>query len=337
MSRELTTILKQIQEYEYPIVFISIGSAALMKQNGVLESKYNHQYPPCIQKLESLNRPIFIILIDPVLEDPPYILSIHETDHDIKHNSKYNNLHVHPIRSNVTYMGAPYYQQNNKYEDDITECFVMLNELSQQNKWLSVVHDFSGRDINILTHLFNIRSNNIIYGIDMGENDGCYINLDSRIYDITFNNIVFNPYNTTLEELEVFVQTDDIIKTKMNMYLKSFFDFFSKYVLTVFRQLHVICFCNKQIALNPLEYIYLQTKYKIPIDSLIQEHKYTELYNEIKMCFDVEFNLYFAKFNIDIKNIKHIISNCDPYNWHDKILLYLYYTPYYIKQSSLLS
>ena len=347
MSKELFSIIQEIQNLNNsnaeteskPIVFISIGSAALMKQNNVLESKYNHQYPPCIQKLESLNRPIFIVLIDPVLEDPPHISLNHMVNTD--YNNKYNNkkLHVFSIRKSVKYIGTPYYYTDEI--DDITECFLMINNISMQNDWLTIVHDFSGRNINILTHLFNIRANNIIYGIDMGESNGCYINLDSPIYDLLLGNKIFNPHSCNIEFIQTLMNDCDptsqyIIKQKLNLYTKSFFNFFSKHVLTIFRQLHLICVDCKQIILNPSEYIYLQNKYNIPFDTLIKELKYIELYQSVYSYLSVEFNTYFANYDINYNHINQIFLFNPPYSWQEKILLYIYYTPYYIKLNSLL-
>jgi hypothetical protein len=79
MDKILDTIFNEIQtiSLDEPVfIYTGVGSAASLNAEGILEQQNYHQFPPFLQNLKNTipNLHLFIILIDPYLEEPPYMV-----------------------------------------------------------------------------------------------------------------------------------------------------------------------------------------------------------------------------------------------------------------------
>lgn len=182
-------------------IYTGIGTQAGLKRNdGVLEPQNYHQYPPLIQDLKKtfLNLNLFIVLIDPRQEFPPYMIKDKGLNYINNNNNNQNANEINPnifidikklisvytFRHNVTL--TPYIDPLEKYDDDIidiTEEMCHLNKFAAENKNVTTLyHDFTGRYINLVAELFDeeIQTENldhIIYGLSAREDHGCYFDL----------------------------------------------------------------------------------------------------------------------------------------------------------------
>ena len=180
-------------------IYTGIGTHAGLKRNdGVLEPINYHQYPPIIQDLKKTfpNLNLFIVLIDPQQEFPPYMIK----DKGLNITNAINPnifidekklISVYTFRQNVTL--TPYIDPLEKDKDkdkddtiiDITEEMRSLNKFAAENKNVTTLyHDFTGRYINLVAELFDeeIQSDDldhIIYGLSAREDNGCYFDLTS--------------------------------------------------------------------------------------------------------------------------------------------------------------
>lgn len=203
MNNIVSSIQKTINSPELhnvPImIYVGVGTFAglMTEQDGIrfLESKNYHQFPPCVQKIFTDNRDmyLFIILIDPIQEDPIYMST------DIQLNNKLfnsewihindstevyinNRISVYPFRKSVKTQ-ANIHQFNDSFVD-ITNDLSKLNRMCIENDITFLYHDFSGQDTPKLIEKYfmnQIKDNldHIIYGIGGGYINECYYDFTS--------------------------------------------------------------------------------------------------------------------------------------------------------------
>lgn len=124
----------------FTTIFVSVGSASHMKKYNDILRKWelddcnNHQFPPFLQTLKNKhNSPIHIFLMDPLLEDIPFITScqanrskmwndskklddgwyIDDKYPKVFHNVK-NDVHVYCLKKYVTYPCDQYFDVQKK-------------------------------------------------------------------------------------------------------------------------------------------------------------------------------------------------------------------------------
>jgi hypothetical protein len=189
-------------------IYTGIGTQSGLKRNdGVLEPQNYHQYPPMIQDLKKTfsNLNLFIVLVDPQQEFPPYMIKDKDLNYINNNNNQNNNqnnvneinpnifidkeklISVYTFRHNVTL--TPYIDPLDKEKDDdiidITNEMRDLNKFAAENKNVTTLyHDFTGRYVNLVAELFDeeIQSedlDHIIYGLSAREDHGCYFDLMS--------------------------------------------------------------------------------------------------------------------------------------------------------------
>jgi hypothetical protein len=181
------------------MIYIGVGTFAGMltnhNNNMILEDKNYHQFPPTIQKIFNENKDLhlFIILIDPVQEDPLYMVNdselnkkyfnnewIHINSEQLEPEIYINNrISIYPFRKSIQ---IKINNHTNSNYIDITNNLSYLNKFCMDNDITLIYHDFTGHDTHILLrNYFNkdIQNNldHICYGI--GEIDGCYYDLTS--------------------------------------------------------------------------------------------------------------------------------------------------------------
>ena len=76
----------------------------LKNNNGILEPQNYHQYPPFLQHLKNkiVDLNLFIVLIDPMQEQPPYMVA-DKGMHWINYNDLHNILHYMDVTCNMLY------------------------------------------------------------------------------------------------------------------------------------------------------------------------------------------------------------------------------------------
>lgn len=176
------------------MIYVGVGTFAglMTNQDGItfLEDKNYHQFPPCVKKIFFENRQLhlFIILIDPLQEDPIYM----STDRQLNKrlfNSNWihindsieiyinNRISVYPFRKAVKTKINDHHFDDNII--DITDNLFQLNRISIENDITFLYHDFTGHDTPKLLEKYfsNQILNNldhIIYGIGGGYINDCY-------------------------------------------------------------------------------------------------------------------------------------------------------------------
>ena len=211
MDKILDTIFNEINNISLddPVfIYTGVGTATnLNNPEHVLEPKNYHQFPPFLENLKNNveNLHLFIILIDPYQEDPPYMIK----DKGIRllnlPKNLPNNLSVNVLASGgcdamaamavtsgcdaMAAMAAIAYRET-VYTDpyitldhgeNITTQLRRLNNYAIQNNITTLYHDFTGRDNKLLADFFDLELgehlDHIIYGLSAREDHGCYFDL----------------------------------------------------------------------------------------------------------------------------------------------------------------
>lgn len=186
-------------------IYTAVGAAAgTLNAKQMLELKNYQQYPPFLQNL--INKVpymhLFIILIDPAQEEPPYMVNDQElnlhlskstiSDNTIEpvllnrpplsyYNSDENYLHVFTYRQDV--FTDPYRVLINGV--NITSYLHQLNTYAIKNHITTLYHDFTGRSNSLLAEYFDKEIgealDHVIYGMCVREDYGCYFDLTEPI------------------------------------------------------------------------------------------------------------------------------------------------------------
>ena len=197
----LSTIFTDIKERittippdECVFIYIGIGTyAGLKNKDGILEPQNYHQYPPFLQDLKNSipNLNLFIVLIDPMQEQPPYMIAdkgLCLVNNDLYNNdaNKFANAPP-PTASGIaiySLLKSVYTDPYECYGDDfinITEELRDLNKYAMAENITLLYHDFTGRRNSLLADYFDEELgehlNHIVYGLSVRQDHGCYFDL----------------------------------------------------------------------------------------------------------------------------------------------------------------
>ena len=347
--------IKQTPSQVPHIIYFSIGSAAgLRDDNGLVENKNYHQYPPFLQQLqEEINSAhIYIILIDPMLENPPYLVTDHSKGLDfIQENVDYytarsvnqNIFHVFSMRENVYINGQYFYDGYH----NITQELFKLNDMCMKESILMIYNDFTGRDNKYVAEFFDeqvsTHLDHIIYGIGARKEFGCYIDLMSIESQFIFKNTIRNRsmikvfnifnylfggnsiYNVDSIVQEYGIENVDKISSQISCVIEQYINEFKGKSLAVLKEIYRLIHNND---LNECEYIIetVNYKYREHVKQLIHKKSYYDLQ-------EFMFNIYARDLDIicKLKNdklngcelLKIITSSQDPYQWYNELRFYL--------------
>ena len=193
-------------------IYTGVGSAAYLIKNEndelYLEPQNYQQYPPFLQNLKNTisNLHLFIILIDPCLENPPYIVNdigLEQLNNDNenykKHNIDYysnqNKIYLYTYKKDV--YTDPHREFNNAV--NITTHLRKLNNYAVINNITTLYHNYTGIANNILAEFFDQEIihnlDHIIYGLSARQDHGCQFDLTAnssyfpfKIYNNSINN-----------------------------------------------------------------------------------------------------------------------------------------------------
>ncbi len=202
-------IYTDINSHNQPsIIYMGVGTFAglsYLDNNNIrrLELRDYHQFPPTLQNIYSThkNLRLYIILIDPLQEDPLVMSTDDKLINTLFPSQKwFHNIYnetlevynidrvtVYPFRYNVyTEINKERYQNSTETKSiNITDYLHSLHNFSIENNVTFVYHDFTGADTFIdLEKYFNdtIQNNldHIIYGFGNGNISGCYYDFTLR-------------------------------------------------------------------------------------------------------------------------------------------------------------
>ena len=299
------------------IVYVAIGSAAQTREldGSVIDSNYQ-QFPETLRMMfmSSDKCDIYIILIDPFLEDNPYVttdknlqqkLSInsfnYNNDYDVYTSNNVNkNIYVYPIRRDIFIgrEGCP-----EKY-DDITESIINLDELTKsENIFMSVCY-FTGAIINDVATKYceKYQETNITFGFNR-QDHGCYVDLVNPLNQYIFKLIdgehrkrfvVFDIYDYIKRQqninyiIEYFgIEYIELIQHQIKMFIDEIWSKFNNDELWFLRIVYRLRYqCNENALDLIKDFNVMQTHYiklfnihqKIQINKFIIEKNYNDLF-----------------------------------------------------------
>jgi len=345
----INSIINEIEiiPLENPVfIYTCVGGAAgLIDDNGILQPENYHQYPPFLQNLKNTiaNLHMFIILIDPHQESPPYMVNdknlldikkIFENKNEIDNNSdvKYytnndNTLTVYTMHKDV--YTDPYESKNGNI--NITEQLRKLNLFAIENNITTLYHDFTGRKNSLLAEYFDSslydHLDHIIYSLSAREDHGCifdlshfssyfpfridsqsFINRNKRVIIRLFNIFRFTTMDIITEKIEI---------ETMNYppYMRIMIEKQKEQVITTIKdELRNDIFSNLRIILRLVkeEEKYEEIKHVYFFNNLpeYEKNKALSLYHEKKFNNLIEFliNYYGKKIDLVVKIKKLDIS-----------------------------
>jgi hypothetical protein len=362
MAFQLSTIIGLIEKdvkntsQEVPhIIYFSIGSAAgLRNENGLVDDKNYHQYPPCLQQLqEQLHSAHFhIILIDPILENPPYLITDHSKGLDfVQQNVDYytaksvnqNIFHVFAMRENVYIDGQYSYDGYH----NITHHMFQLNAMCMHESILMIYNDFTGRDNKYVAEFFDdqvsAHLDHIVYGIGARKELGCYIDLTStdaqfafkfteqnrhmikvfNIFNYLFGGNTYYDVNFIIDEYGI--ENIDKISAQISCVIDQYIAEFKGKSLGVLKGIHRLIHEND---MNQCEYIIgsVNLKYKERVRQLIDIKSYYDLQEYMINIYSRDLDII-CKLKNDGNNgfelLKRITRSQDPYQWYNELIFYL--------------
>jgi hypothetical protein len=232
----INSIIEKISNIplEEPIfIYTGVGACAgSVDQNGILQLQNYHQFPPFLQNLKNTipNLHIFIILIDPHQENPPYMVTDNNLTIDLINRDENDNIECYSNYNLTVYvMRKCVYSEPYEERDDyinITEQLRHLNNFAINNNITTLYHDFSGRKNSLLAEYFDNELSDhldhIVYGLSAREDHGCmfdltdissyfpfkidhlpFLNNNKRIIIKLFNIFRFTTLDTIKEKIEI--------------------------------------------------------------------------------------------------------------------------------------
>ena len=157
-------------------LYIGVGAAATNKEH--LSLANYQQFPPFLQEMHNKvpNLHLFLLLIDPYHESPPYVA----TDYNLQ---EYSETHYKNDLIQVFVYRQSVYTDVDLDADsiNITPMLSDLNQFSKERDISLLYHDFTGRSTALLAEHFDRENKDyldqIIYGMSAREDHGCFFDL----------------------------------------------------------------------------------------------------------------------------------------------------------------
>lgn len=352
MLNTITQIINDIDKLDKMIpicIYVGIGSAAHMVKNNCLEDTHYHQYPKCLEELHQIiNMVSFHILIDPTLENPPFMTIDKSKGLIFEHVNSDTNIYVslckkhyvYSIKEAINTLGETRYG-----ESDITEGLHILNKIAIDMNILLIYNDFTGKSIKPLAKYFdeyiNYHLDHIIYGLGNRGDYGCYIDLTADTSKFAYRleknvgqrNIikVFNIHHLTYNKLDIDKETIkypvehiELISTSIISALEQTYEFFNDVVFKDLRLVYQLMTGKTKLdEINPIILLNIyNTIYYRDIKSIFETGNY-------KLCFyklldlhssELDIVIYIKKLKMD-KNIlmNQVVTNENEYMWVEEL------------------
>lgn len=333
-------------------IYIGIGTyAGLINNNGILELQNYHQYPPFLQNLKNIipNLNLFIILIDPIQEQPPYM--VHDKalqEENIDNNYKFyrsNNNKLIMYSLNKKIHTEPYESYNDCI--NITQELRELNNYVIDNRITLLYHDFTGRRNSLLSEYFDKEIghslNHVIYGMSARQDHGCYFDLSDIKSYFPFRIIqeqgkrvlieLFNIYNYIVNNKINLIQIENQhypqnMNSMINCQIEQVIDIVKKdlinHIMSSLRILHRLIVGDEQYENIHIDYIfnYFPKHYREEYFKLFYERQYKIIYNKIIDFFSKDMDIVANLKNYDISGrdmLLFITHGNKPYEWYNNI------------------
>ena len=187
---DLKNEIADIPAEEPVFIYVGVGTAASRKEHLPLE--HYHQFPPFMQDLHNKipNLHLFLVLIDPLQENPPYVV----TDYKLQGNDTH---YKSEFIQTFVYRERVYTDPDlNEADLNITPMLRDLNTFAKEKQVSLLYHDFTGRQTALVAEYFDFENkeylDQIIYGMSAREDHGCF-------FDLTEPNAYF-PYKLVYAE-----------------------------------------------------------------------------------------------------------------------------------------
>jgi len=354
----ITDIITTIDTYVNmkPICcYIGVGSAAHMVQNNILEDTYYHQYPKFLEDMNnSIDMTTFHILIDPMLESPPFMTIDKNKGLEFEQNAlnKYTTTDmkhiVYTLKQSVTIQ--PYISHEG--EVDITMELHLLNQIAINEHILLVYHDYSGRNIKHVATYFDPYImedlDHIVYGLGSRGDTGCYIDIldpASRFAFRTEDTIgrkairVFNIYHLYYNKLDIMEETDkyichnnaiEYIDSMIYSVITNTMEHFNNIIFSKLRTVHQII--TGKTSIDEISPYYIDNLFSGMVDKdklilLFNTHQYKACFNKMLEVYshDLDSIIYLKNIKSDrMELMQYIVSDPSEYKWSDTLKNILY-------------
>ncbi len=163
-------------------LYIGVGTAAGDKHYLHLDNY--QQFPPFLQDMRNQvpNLHLFLLLIDPQQESPPYVATDYALEDRYKSDCHYrsvNGLLQTFVYRLTVYTDADVYPPANGL--NITPLLRDLNAFAKEKQISLLYHDFTGRKMSLLAEHFDNENadhlDHLIYGMSAREDHGCFFDL----------------------------------------------------------------------------------------------------------------------------------------------------------------
>ena len=366
LSKILSLVKDNMNHAAVNVVFIGVGTAAhTYGTNGVLDAKNYHQYPELLtsiqRRIKEMNKTINItvILIDPMQEDPPYMVDdMHLETHiidipdingcagqeQIKMYTGSEELVVFTIRQNV--FTDP--QSSNCRTDDyvnITEDLRNMTEFAKDNDVAFIYNEFTGRNNRIVAEYFDDslkgHLNHIIFGLEVRDNFGCFVDLTGPCSNLPFyltRNSKLRLFNLhhyintgTVSEIDRDIQhfyrgfDQQMFDAQKDKIIESHKSYLKNVILQHLRYANFLLHDREMAGLDLTEWkefgeFNINVRQKC-VD-LLNQKKYQKLFDLLKNEYGRKLDLVPKLKNMDITGaeiIEFITQHGDPYFWYNSI------------------
>jgi len=338
-------------------IYIGVGAAGAIDDNGVLQLENYHQYPPFLQNLKNTiqNLHLFIILIDPYQESPPYVVNdknaliVLEPQPDLVYYTTNDaTLTVYPMHKCV--YTDPYEAKNDFI--NITEDLRNLNLFAMENNITTLYHDFTGRKNSLLAEYFDHELNDhldhIIYSLSAREDHGCrfdltdiasyfpfkidfqqFVNHRKRVIIRLFNIFRFIAMDTIKEKLEIETliyppYMRKMIENQKNQVIKTVKDELRNDIFLTLRL--ILRLIKGEEKYEEISYLYffnnLPEYEKKKAVSIYHEKQFDSLFNFLIEYYGKKIDVVSKLKELDLSGseiLEFIVNGSNPYDWHKEL------------------
>ncbi len=355
--KDIQQDIQDIPENAPVLIYIGVGTfAGLMTTDNnnqrILEDSNYHQFPLFIRNMKRQinNLHLYIILIDPMQENPPYMIKdrrhgeqFYQTDKEDKFKSIDNRITTFVLRKNVT-MNVYNYRDDREILN-ITKDLEYLNRMCIENAYSLLYHDYSGRQVSYLAEYFDSQLNNyldrIIYGFNSRQDTGCYFDLNNSTIPYRLKN---NRQRTSIKFYNIFKYLQTKKYYKIDMSVDIYGENFKNNILSQ-KQFIIDNICtdlnshglatmrviykkingDDELIIHDYHFNYIKGKEKEQILELLKYHDYNKIYHILTKYFSKYFQIICCLKNYDLTGeelLQIITSNPNPYLWVSEMKKY---------------
>jgi hypothetical protein len=367
MSNTLNSIIQNIKDNisDIPskdpvLIYIGVGTFAGLMTTAkdvtrFLEPMNYHQYPPFLKELKHTipNLHLQIVLIDPMQENPPYMVSdmnytkdefYEETENNFQSYDGMINLYV--LRQSVTI--------GKIFQHSIDTCVDISNELHDLNRFciqsdISLLyHDYTGRNMKMIAEYFDEtlgeNIDKIVYGFGARADFGCYFDLTQLFARYPFHIERGNVrYFLRFMNLYKFIKSGQFNKIQEinqeknkggmshqeRMIIREHLDEFFRTIKTnvlnnTMYSLRMVYLVDKGLIQDLHSNFFSRFEPRImqEFTTLYETKQYSRLFEALLKYYSDEMDIYAKLQHFDVSGyemLKIITSNPDPYKWCDEL------------------